>query len=71
MKRFFDETYRWVYYVAVGLLFLACLLRSILMYQQNDLVKALIFLGIWVHNSEQGDHLNGACRSPNSEYADQ
>jgi signal transduction histidine kinase len=47
MKRFFDETYRWVYYVAVGFLFLACLLRSILMYQQNDLRKALIFLVIW------------------------
>lgn len=47
MKRFFDETYRWVYFVATGFLFLGCLLRSILMYQQEDLGRALLLLGIW------------------------
>ena len=47
MRRFFDETYRWVFYVAAGLLFLCCLLRSILMYQQSDLSKSTHLLGIW------------------------
>ncbi len=47
MKRIGNDPYYWVYLLASGFLFLGCLMRSLLLYQQAEQLLGIVLLGVW------------------------